>query len=114
MVFTNMKKTLTTCPNCMGQMEVGFWSLAAPASFVAPEKFDRFLFRDEDVFQVGLKKLLPSRAEFFQSYLCRTCKIYIIDYSHTFNRVEAEETVQPISIMQKPLPNDSVSVDIQE
>jgi hypothetical protein len=34
---------------------------------------------------------LPSKAEYYLSYLCRSCQLYLIDYSATFNHAQAKE-----------------------
>jgi hypothetical protein len=81
---------LHTCPRCTQPLESGFAHRAAGLSFVALEKLQKFMFLDEDLAQAGLQKLLPSPAAFFRSYLCRGCELYIIDYSQTLNRHEAE------------------------
>ena len=41
-----------------------------------------------------LTKFLPSRAAFFRSYLCRSCELYLIDYSETLTRAEADEAAK--------------------
>lgn len=75
-------------------MQDGFAGKAAGLSFVAREKFERFAFLDEDVSRAGLKKLFPWKAEYFDSYLCRSCELYIIDFSATLNRAEAEQMIK--------------------
>jgi len=45
-----------TCPRCGETMERGFSARAAGLSFIAPEKFNRYAFLDEDIAQAGLRK----------------------------------------------------------
>ncbi len=84
----------TSCPRCGEEMQDGFAGKAAGLSFVAREKFERFAFIDEDVSGAGLKKLFPWKAEYYDSYLCRSCELYIIDFSMTLSRVEAEQLIK--------------------
>ena len=79
------------CPRCGKAMDAGFAHKAAGLSFVAPEKLDHFIFIDEDLSQAGLHKFLPSKAEYFRSFLCRSCKLYVVDYSRSLSRPEAEQ-----------------------
>ena len=88
---------LHTCPRCAQPLEPGFAHRAAGLSFVALEKLQRFVFLDEDLAQAGLQKMLPSPAEFFRSYLCRSCELYVIDYSQTLNRGEAETEARSLT-----------------
>ncbi len=69
------------CPRCASVMEMGFASGIVNLSFMPPEKFAHFAFKDEDLAQVGwLRHLLPSKAEYFRSYLCRECEFYLVDW----------------------------------
>jgi hypothetical protein len=75
-------------------------SLAAKAiglSFVAPDKFERFAFLDENLAKSGLQKLRPSRAEYFRSYLCRSCELYLIDFGTTLDRGQAEQVARSLT-----------------
>jgi hypothetical protein len=45
---------------------------------------------DEDLVESGLRNLLPSKAQFFRSHLCRACKLYLVDYGTILERNEAE------------------------
>lgn len=78
------------CPRCNGPLEAGFAHRAAGLSFVEPEKLEHFVFMDEDLSDGGLSRFLPAPAAFFRSYLCRSCELYLIDYSETLTRAEAE------------------------
>ena len=78
------------CPRCGDVLEQGFAGRAAGLSFVAPYKFEHFAFVDEDISGAGLKKLLPAKAEYFRSAICRSCKLYLIDYGQVFSRKQAE------------------------
>jgi hypothetical protein len=97
---------LDTCPRCGQQLEAGLAHKLTGLSFVASDKLNRFIFVDEDLALSGglksrlygrLKKVLPSRAEYFRSYLCRSCELYLIDYSTTIGHAQAKELLGPRS-----------------
>ena len=91
------EKALQTCPRCGAAVKAGFAGKAIGLSFVAPEQFERFAFLDEDLAKSGLRKLLPSRAEYFRSYLCRTCELYLIDFGTTLDRGQAEQVARSLT-----------------
>jgi len=63
----------------------------AGLSFVEAGKLKHFIFVDEDLAKVGWRKLLPvKRAKYFRSYLCRPCKLYLVDYSESFKHKDAK------------------------
>jgi hypothetical protein len=66
-------------------------------SFVAPEKLERFISIDEDLARSGLRKLFPSKAEYFRSYLCRSCELYLIDYSATIDHAQAKQMARSMT-----------------
>lgn len=82
------------CPRCDEKLEAGFAHRAAGLSFVEPQKLEHFVFTDEDLSGAGLSRFLPAPAHFFRSYLCRSCELYLIDYSGTLTRAEAEEVAK--------------------
>ena len=81
------------CPRCNGSLQDGFAHKAAGLSFVSPHSFEQFVSLDEDLAEAGLRKLLPSTAEYFGSHVCRSCELYLIDFSRTYNRDEAKELI---------------------
>ncbi len=83
--------TFEKCPRCEKPLSAGFASKAAGLSFVAPDKLKHFAFLDEDLSGAGLSKLLPSKAKYFRSHLCRGCELYLIDFSAVLSREEAEQ-----------------------
>jgi Domain of unknown function (DUF6487) len=84
--------TFETCPRCGKMIEAGFTGATAPGlSFVAPDKFRHFAFLDEDVSKAGIRKFLPWAARYFRSYLCRSCELYIVEYSVRLNRAQANQ-----------------------
>ena len=87
-------RVFTSCPRCGEEMQAGFACKASGMSFVAREKFERFAFIDEDVSGAGWSKFVPGKAEYFDSYLCRCCELYIIDYSKTLSRVDTEQLIK--------------------
>ena len=84
------REPLAACPRCGAALEAGFAHKATGLSFVAPGKLDRFLTVDEDLTRSGLRKLVPSWAEYFRSYLCRACELYLIDFGATLGQDEAQ------------------------
>jgi len=85
----------TGCPRCGKEMLDGFAVKTAGLSFVAREKFKSSAFLDEDLSGAGLTKYAPGwKAEYFDSYLCRSCDLYIIDFSTTLSRSEAEQLIK--------------------
>ena len=86
-----------SCPRCSATLEAGFAGKNAGLSFVALDKFERFAFIDEDLAKSGLRKLLPSKAEYFRSYLCRKCELYLIDFGTTLDRRQAEQVAQSLT-----------------
>lgn len=89
-----------SCPRCGHSLQCGFAHRAAGLSFVSPEKFMQFVSLDEDLSHAGLSKLLPSRAEYFRSYLCRGCELYLIDYGTTVRHTHAKKLAQ--SLLAQP------------
>jgi hypothetical protein len=91
------ENALETCPRCGAALEAGFAGKAIGLSFVTPDKFERFAFLDEDLAKSGLRKLLPSKAEYFRSYLCRSCELYLIDFGTTLDRSQAEQDARSLT-----------------
>ncbi len=87
---------ITTCPRCCQPLTTGFACKALGLSFVAPDKFKRFAFLDEDLARAGLTKFLPSKAMYFRSYLCRGCELYLVDYGTSLSRQEAERVADSL------------------
>jgi hypothetical protein len=86
-----------TCARCGTALEPGFAGKAIGLSFVAPEKFERFAFLDEDVAKSGLRKFLPWKAEYFRSYLCQSCELYLIDFGTALDRGQAEQIARSLT-----------------
>ena len=82
--------TFERCPRCGHPLDAGFAHRAAGLSSVAPEKLHQFIPLEEDLARSGLRKLLPSRAEYFRSYLCRECELYLIDFSTILHHSQAK------------------------
>ena len=57
---------------------------------MAPAKLQRFVSIDEDLGEAGMRKFLPSRAEYYRSYLCRSCSLYVVDYGTVLVSKEAK------------------------
>lgn len=76
------------CPKCGQQMEQGYFARASGLSYIKPEQFKKFAFRDVDLVKAGFRKFLPSKAEFYISYLCNRCNWYSVDFSKSFSRKE--------------------------
>ncbi len=87
-----MNEKIKKCPCCGGPLEKGFACKSAGLSFVRPAKFKQFAFVDEDLQRAGfLAKILPSQARYSPSFLCRACRIYVVDYGTTLSRRSAEK-----------------------
>jgi hypothetical protein len=87
--------TFQNCPRCGKNLEAGFAGATTPGlSFVAPDKLRHFAFVDEDLSKAGIRKFLPWAARYFRSYLCRSCELYLIDYSVSLNRAEAKQVTE--------------------
>jgi len=99
-----MKDKIKKCPCCGGPLERGFAHKVAGLSFVRPEKFRGFAFLDEDLQGAGLANILPSRARYCPSFLCRACRVYIVAYGTTLSRKSANEAARALEA-QEPWPN---------
>lgn len=97
-----MTDSFETCPRCGRGLQPGFSHRAAGLSFVSPAKLLQTVSLDEDLSRAGLKKLLPSPAEYFPSYLCRSCELYLIDYSTALAHADAKKEAQ--SLVAQPSP----------
>jgi len=85
------ERAFQNCPRCGEELTAGLAHKSAGLSFVTPDKLQNFIFVDEDVAQAGWSKIFPSAAAFFRSYLCRSCELYIVDYSQAIDRAEASQ-----------------------
>jgi hypothetical protein len=85
------------CPRCGGAIQAGFAHRAICLSFVAPEKLAQFVSLDEDLAKSGLRKLLPSQAEYFRSFLCRGCELYLIDFGTVLGHTQAKELARTLA-----------------
>src|SRR5260370_24784761 len=93
---------LETCPRCAAPTEQGFCHREIGFSFVAPGKLAKFVSIDEDLAKAGLRKFLPSKAEYYRSYLCRACSLYVVDYSASLNSAEAKDLAASIARKASP------------
>lgn len=87
---------LSKCPVCGGSMEKGFSVRTQGLSWVPAEKMKQFAFMDKDLNEAGLKKFFPAKAAYDLSYRCPNCKIYIVDYSKSYSRAEANELADSV------------------
>jgi hypothetical protein len=88
---------LDICPRCSARTEQGFCHRANGLSFVAPAKLAKFVSVDEDLVKAGFRRLLPSKAEYYRSYLCRACNLYIVDFDVSLGSVAAKELAASIA-----------------
>lgn len=87
--------TIDKCPACGGPIERGFTAKASGLSFVPAAKLRRFAFVDEDLHRRSLlSRLLPSRALFSPSFVCRSCQLYLVDYGTVLTRKQANEAAR--------------------
>jgi hypothetical protein len=89
-------RAFTECPSCGAPLHAGFAGKTAGLSFVSPEKFTHYAFLDEDLSNSGTTKLIPWKAEYFRSYLCRSCELYLVDYHTVLDRHQAEELARSL------------------
>ena len=89
-------------------MEAGFAARSSTLSHIAPAKFESFAFVDEDLAKAGLRRLLPWKAEYFRSYLCRACEFYLINYGTSLSGAQAGEIAQSL-IAGKPRYGDPMT-----
>ena len=83
---------LSKCPGCGGSLNRGLSNKAVALSFVSPETFKSFAFVGEDLNKRGLlARILPSRAKFCPSWVCRPCNLYLVDYGRVLSRQQANE-----------------------
>jgi hypothetical protein len=82
---------LEACPRCGSPTEQGLCHRATGLSFVAPGKLAKFVSIDEDLAKAGLRRFLPSPAQYYRSYLCRACNLYIVDYGISLSSSAAKE-----------------------
>ena len=81
---------LMKCPNCENEMELGFSHRSSPLSFIATERVQKFIHKDEDLNRAGLKTILPSKASYNAAFHCRACRILVVDYSKPISSKEAK------------------------
>jgi len=86
---SKFKPSFSLCSRCQAKIKIGFAARAAGASFAAPEKFAHFAFADRDLTESGLRKLFPSKGEWYVAYWCPSCELYSVDLSKTYDRVES-------------------------
>ena len=92
MADTNESGGFEICPRCGGRFETGFFIRCKGLSFVSPKKFEKLTFVDEDLVRTSLLgKIFVSLAEYYRSYRCLSCKVYLIDYSVSYRRKEVNE-----------------------
>lgn len=82
---------LAKCPRCGRTYESGFCSGNVGLSFVEPAKLKNFMFAGEDIAMARWRKLIPAKARYYRSYLCRACHLYLVDHSRLFTHNEAKE-----------------------
>ncbi len=82
---------LEKCPRCGRAYEPGFCSGNVGLSFVEPGKLKSFMFVGEDIAKARWRKLVPAKARYYRSYLCRGCRLYLVDHSRLFTHKEAKE-----------------------
>lgn len=88
-----MQSKSIRCPQCDQAMEQGFSHRAAGLSYIRPEKFQHFIFKDEDLAQAGFRKILPAVAEYYRAYLCAQCQFYLVDFSKVLSQKEVKQLI---------------------
>lgn len=78
-------------------MQKGFAHRNTGLSWIEPENFQHYVFRGKDLHERGMAKYLPvHKAAFDLSYHCPSCKLYLVDYSKSYSRAEANELAASI------------------
>ena len=80
-----------TCPRCSQPLTAGFTSRGSSLPFAASDKIEKFIHGEEELSGAGWRTFLPHKAGFYQSFLCRDCQVYIVDYSASYARQEARD-----------------------
>lgn len=88
---------LMKCPNCESEMQLGFSLRSSPLSFVASERVQKFIHKDEDLNRAGLKTILPSKASYNAAFHCRACRVLIVDYSNPISSKDAKGEAATVS-----------------
>lgn len=78
------------CPMCNSDMKAGYSSANTSLSWINKEKFESFMFKDEDLARSGLRNLFPWKGEYFQAFNCPECKVVLVDYSQKYDRKTVE------------------------
>jgi hypothetical protein len=97
--ITNLMRNakLMKCPSCENEMELGFSHRSSPLSYVARERVQRFVHKDEDLNRAGLKTILPSKASYNAAFHCRGCRILVVDYGKPISSQEAKGEAAMVS-----------------
>ena len=82
------------CPHCGNKMVQGFSFANVPISWVERQQFRSLAFMDRDLSNSGLKKYLPSKAEYFDANRCVPCQVIVIDYSTRMDRATVEAKIE--------------------
>lgn len=98
---------LGNCPVCGGIMEDCFASRVSPLSYENAAAVQRCVHRSHDLANRGvghfrrvidgLRFLLPTKAEYFLSYRCQKCMLYIVDYGRVLGSAEAKTIARSIA-----------------
>ena len=98
---------LTNCPLCGGTMEYCFANGVSPLSYEDAAAMRRSFHISQDLanrgrgrlgkFIDGLRTVLPWKVEYFLSYRCQSCSLYIVDYGTALNLSAAKKTAANIS-----------------
>jgi hypothetical protein len=78
-----------SCPKCSQELTRGFTSRGNSLPFAESTKIGKFFHGEEELSGAGWRTFLPHKAEYYQSFLCRDCQVYIVDYSTTYSKKAA-------------------------
>ena len=53
------------CPKCSSEMKAGYSSANSSLSWIDKEKFESYIFKDEDLAQSGFKNLFPWKGGYY-------------------------------------------------
>lgn len=88
---------LSNCPKCGERMERGFSPKNSGLGWIPAKQMKGFMVSGEHLVNVGLRRLLISRAEYALSYHCSNCQLYTIDYGTSCSRQEANQLASSIT-----------------
>src|SRR3954463_15615698 len=81
------------CPRCGKAMERGFTGRAVELTHIPPPKLKRWAFLHDPVQRQSWIRTILSMgaARYSPSFICRACKVYMVEYGISWTQQEAKE-----------------------